>query len=198
MILGLTGSIGSGKTAVAELLIELGGAVIIDADQLVKEMQQPGKRILNEIVSKFGKQVLQADGTLNRKELAAKVFGNAEQLSILNGIIHPAVYEESRRLIEANRDKPLVVLSVPLLFEIEADRLTDKVLTVILDDEIRFERLEKLRGMTRQEAEKRLASQLPEEEKIKRSDFVIDNSGTPAETRDKVKSFLKSIALLSQ
>lgn len=196
MILGLTGSIGSGKSTVARYLKELAGALIIDADELVRRMQQPGERIYEEIVRVFGAEILHEDGTLNRAALGKIVFEDTEKLALLNGIVHPAVFEECQRLIEENQDQKLIVLEVPLLFEIEADRLTDKNMTVTLDDEVRFARLQKERGMTRLEAKKRLAVQMPQDEKVRRSQVIIDNSGTAEETRSEIERFLRDHKLL--
>lgn len=190
MILGLTGSFGSGKSTVAEIISELTGAPVIDADAIVKDLQQPGKPGLTAIVREFGEEYLQPDGSLNRRKLAKLVFQDNAQLDRLNAIIHPLVQEEERQMLHDFRKEPLVVFMVPLLFEVGHHQLCDKVAVVAVAKEVRYERLQQRDGLAPAEVDKRLASQMSQEEKIRRADRVINNSGTLTLTRFQVKQML--------
>jgi dephospho-CoA kinase len=191
VILGLTGSLGSGKSTVASLLAAC-HATVICADELAHEAVRPGGPALEEIATHFGPEVLSPDGSLDRGALAAIVFADAEKRRRLERIIHPRVLQRQRELIREARESPLIVLDVPLLFESGFDRECDRTVTVVVDDEVRLKRLE-LRGMPRPDALARLANQMPQEAKAARSDHVIDNSGTLAETRHQVAELLRQL-----
>ena len=192
MILGLTGSIGSGKTFVSEQFARLGAAVIC-ADALAREVIEPGTPALKEIIAEFGLEVVTDAGELDRRKMASVVFGSPEKRKKLERIIHPRVRQRELELIAEHRDQSLIILEIPLLFESGADDLCDKVLVVTVDDEVRAERLAENRGMTRDEVESRLAAQMPEAEKVERADFVIDNSGTRQETVLQVESLHRQL-----
>jgi dephospho-CoA kinase len=187
MLLALTGGIASGKSTVARRLAEL-GAVVVDADAIAREVVEPGTPGLAQIVEAFGPDVLSADGSLNRPALGAIIFADAESRAILNDITHPAVWRRSRELfaaaLEADPDA-VVVYDVPLLVtETGASRVDefDSVIVVSADDEERVRRLVEDRGMDVVEARRRIASQVPESERLAIADHVIDANGTLEET----------------
>jgi dephospho-CoA kinase len=185
LAVGLTGGIGSGKSTVSTLLAER-GATIVDADLVVRELQQPGQPVLAAIVERFGPGVLAADGTLDRPALAAIVFSDPEALADLNGIVHPAVNDEIRRRVQAVADQPgVIVLDVPLLLE---GRGYDVKAVIVVDVpiEVAVERLVGSRGMDEADVRARMARQATREERLAHADFVIDNSGDLELTRAQV------------
>lgn len=177
LLVGLTGGIGSGKSAVSTRLEAL-GARVIDADAIVHELQQPGEPVFDAMVDHFGDEVVADDGTLDRGAVAAKVFGDDEQLAALNAIVHPAVGAEiARRLEAAAATDDVVVLDVPLLVESGRDDLAALVV-VDVDPDLALRRLVERRGMDEADARARMARQASREERLARADRVIDNSGT--------------------
>ncbi|MEQ8822547.1 MAG: dephospho-CoA kinase [Sumerlaeia bacterium] len=183
MILGLTGSIGSGKTFVGDLLEEF-GAKRICADRIAREVVAPGSPALQEIAAEFGPAVIGPKGELDRAVVARIVFQDPLRRQALEAIIHPRVRKREEEFVERWRDHPLIILEIPLLFETGAEDLCDKVLVVTVDEEVRFRRLEASRGMTREDIASRLKTQMPQEEKVRRADFFIDNSHSQQSTRD--------------
>ena len=175
---GLTGNIGSGKSSVARLFAERGAAVI-DADVLAREATED-PAVLQEIAATFGNEVLE-DGALNRAALAARVFDDPDARAALNAIIHPWVAREreARNEALAARVSPpaVVVHDVPLLFEVGLDAEMDKTVVVDAPLELRIARVVARSGLTADEVRSRDAAQLPLAEKVRRADFVIDNSG---------------------
>ena len=177
LLIGLTGGIGSGKSTVSALL-GARGAVIIDADAITRELQQPGTEVFSAIVERFGTEILAADGTLDRAAVADLVFNDPDALKDLTGIVHPAVgLEIARRLEAAQNTDHLVVLDVPLLVESGRDDMAGLVV-VDVDPEIAIARLVEQRGMRESDARARMANQVPREERLAKADVVIDNSGT--------------------
>lgn len=179
ILVGLTGGIGSGKTTVSAMLAAR-GAVIIDADQITRELQAPGSPVLAEIVDAFGEDVLDPSGVLDRPALAAKVFGDPEALATLNKIVHPAVGREMAARLEAQRASDnVVILDIPLLVENPREGLCG-TLVVDLPLEAAVERLVSQRNMDRNDAEARIARQATREARVAIADRVIDNSGNLA------------------
>jgi dephospho-CoA kinase len=195
MVLGITGGIASGKTTVAQAFQAL-GAVVVSADVLAREIVRPGTKALQQIAEYFGCQVLREDGTLNRQLMADMVFDDDQARMALNGITHPAIAALARtRLREAEQGgAALVIYDAPLLFEVGADRQVDKVLVVKVDAEVQLARLMARDGINRQQALARIAAQMPQEEKVARADFVIDNSGTAKETQVQVRSLMERLS----
>jgi len=197
IIAGLTGTIGTGKSAVSNMFREL-GAFIIDADKLSHEVVEPGKKAWKEIIDNFGREVLNDDQTINRQKLADIVFSNKEKLQILNSIVHPAVLAEDARLVEEQRGKNpqgLVINDIPLLFELGPElmsQLADIIIVVYCSPEVQLKRLID-RGMTEADALNRIKSQIPIQEKVKSADFVINNDGTPEETRQQVRQIYNTL-----
>ena len=177
---GLTGNVAAGKSTVAELFRRW-GATIIDADEIVRELQAPGGAVLATIVERFGPQVLTADGALDRPALRARVLAEPEALAALNAIVHPAVAARRRELLAdaRRRGDPIVVSDIPLLFEADDPDGFDAVLLVDAPAAVRQARLVE-RGLPPHEAERLMAAQQPAAEKRARSDFVIDNDGDRA------------------
>lgn len=183
-LIALTGGIASGKSTIASRLAEH-GAVVVDADAIVRDVQAPGSRVLAEIAGEFGSEVLAADGALDRAALATIVFGDAAALQRLNGIVHPAVRAESQRRFEAarrERSDAVVVYDVPLLVEARVDDPWDEIVVAHAPADVRRERLQRLRGMSADEAERRIRSQVDDDARLAIADVVIDTGGDLAET----------------
>jgi dephospho-CoA kinase len=184
LLVGLTGGIASGKSVVAARFAEH-GAVVVDADAIAREVVEPGTPALARIAAEFGPGVIAADGSLDRAALGAIVFGDAAKLAILNGITHPAVLELSqRRFAEAGAADPdaVVIYDVPLLSEVRGKAEFDVVVVVSAPEETRIERMVSLRGMSRDEAERRIRSQVSDEERRALADHIIESGGTLDET----------------
>jgi dephospho-CoA kinase len=176
LLVGLTGGIGSGKSTVSAALAAR-GAVVVDADAIVRELQEPGTPVLAAMVERFGAGILRDDGTLDRQAVADLVFADAEALADLNAIVHPAVGAEIARRLEAEAaGDRIVVLDVPLLVESGRGDLAG-LIVVDTDPEVAVERLVSHRGFTEADARARIAKQASREERRARADVVIDNSG---------------------
>jgi dephospho-CoA kinase len=175
ILVGLTGGIGSGKSTVSALLVDR-GAVIVDADAITRELQQPGQPVLAAIVERFGDQVRSPDGTLDRPKLASIVFGDPEALAALNAIVHPAVGAEVLRRIDEHRGTDaVVVLDIPLL--VEGGRYAVQAVVVVdVEPEIAIGRLVGQRGMDESDARARMARQATREDRLAKATRVIDNS----------------------
>lgn len=183
-LIALTGGIASGKSTIARRLAEK-GAVVVDADQIVRDVQAPGTPVLASIAQTFGAEVIAADGSLDRGALGAKVFGDAGQLAQLNAIVHPAVRAESqRRFDEAMSAEPatVVVYDVPLLVEARVDDPWDLIVVAHAPADERRRRLVDLRGMTQDAAQARIDAQVSDERRLAVADVVIDTAGTLAQT----------------
>ena len=175
--IGLTGSIGSGKSTVASLLVER-GAVLIDADAIVREIQQPGMPVFSAMVERWGDGIVAEDGTLDRQAVADRVFGDADELAALNAIVHPVVVDEMTRRREALAGTDAtVVLDIPLLIESGHDGLAG-IIVVDVDPELAVERLMTHRGFTEADARERIARQASRTDRLARADMVVDNSGS--------------------
>lgn len=193
LIVGLTGSFGSGKSAVAGLFEDY-GVPAVDADQLSKEAVEPGRPALAEIVREFGPEVLGPDGRLDRPAVAKLVFADPERRRRLTAIIHPRVWEAQAEFLRRNAAEPMVVLEIPLLLEVSGRRLVNEILVVAVRENIRFSRL-KRRGFSEKEVIARLGSQMPQARKIELADVVIDNNGDLEAARGKVEAYLASRGL---
>jgi dephospho-CoA kinase len=177
LVVGLTGGIGSGKSTVSEGLAER-GAVVIDADAIVRELQVPGGAVLAAMVERFGPEILRSDGNLDRQRVADRVFADPAELEALNAIVHPAVGEEIRRRVEEQRGTDrVVVLDIPLLVERSAYE-TAGTIVVDVDPEIAVERLVAARGFTEPDARARIANQASRADRLAVADFVISNDGS--------------------
>lgn len=183
-LIALTGGIASGKSTIARRLAEL-GAVVVDADQIVRDVQSPGSEVLARIEDAFGADVISADGALDRAALGAKVFGDPEQLARLNAIVHPAVRAESQRRFEAAaaaEPDGVVVYDVPLLVEARVDDPWDLIVVAHAPAQERRRRLVELRGMAEQAAQERIDAQVSDERRLAIADEVVDTSGSLEQT----------------
>jgi dephospho-CoA kinase len=181
LAVGLTGGIGAGKSAVADLLVAR-GAVLIDADQVARDVVKPGGPAYQPLIDRFGPGILAADGTIDRKALAAVAFADEETRQELNAITHPAIglaMIESRDALEDS--DAIVVLAIPLLTAAHRDTVKlHEVVVVDAPTDVALERLLTQRGFDRADAEARIRSQVSREERIKEADYVVDNSGDRA------------------
>jgi dephospho-CoA kinase len=183
-LVALTGGIASGKSTIARRLAEH-GAVVVDADQLVREVQAPGSPVLAAIAEAFGERMLRPDGSLDRAALGTRVFGDDAAIAQLNAIVHPAVRAESaRRFAEAFAADPgaVVVYDVPLLVEARAADPWQLVVVAHAPADVRAQRLVELRGLSPADAAARLASQVPDEARLRIADVVIDTAGSIDDT----------------
>ncbi len=183
-LIALTGGIASGKSTIARRLAEL-GAVVVDADQIVRDVQSPGSDVLARISETFGDDVISADGALDRAALGAKVFGDRTLLEQLNAIVHPAVRAESQRRFDAAAsDDPsaVVVYDVPLLVEARVDDPWDLIVVAHAPAAVRRSRLVELRGFDERAAQERIDAQVSDERRLAIADVVIDTAGTLDET----------------
>ncbi len=178
IVVALTGGIGAGKSSVSRRLTDR-GAVVIDADQIVKELQRPGEPVFDAMVARWGQGILSDDGGLDRQAVAAIVFADADELRALNELVHPAVRSAmTARLDELAAVAGVVVLDIPLLAEGDAQkRGASAVIVVDCPIELAIDRLVESRGFDRVDAESRVAAQATREERLALADFVIDNSG---------------------
>ena len=194
-LVALTGGIASGKSTIARRLAEH-GAVVVDADQLVRQVQQPGSPVLAAIAETFGERMLRPDGSLDRAALGSRVFGDDAAIARLNGIVHPAVRAESaRRFEEAFAADPgaVVVYDVPLLVEARADDPWELIVVAHAPEDVRRRRLVELRGMTETDAAARLASQVPDDERLRIADVVVDTAGSLESTERQVDELWGSL-----
>ena len=177
-VIGLTGGIASGKSTVAAMLKEYGFPVI-DADQLARDAVLPGTSGLRQIVSAFGSEVMKEDGSLDRTVLGEKVFSDPSARKVLESILHPAIKELAQKCLEQLRREgvPVVFYMAPLLIEAGVTDRVDEIWIVYVSREIQLERVRKRDAISREDAEKRLAAQMPMDEKRGYGRVVIDNSG---------------------
>lgn len=184
--IGLTGGIAAGKTLVADELERL-GATIIDADVLARQVVEPGTQGLADVVSRFGENVLRADGTLDRARLGDVVFQDDTARADLNAIIHPRVRAEAQRIEESSPAHGVVVHVIPLLVETGQQDSFDGVIVVDVPTALQLERLMRRNGLSEQQARDRINAQVSREERLAASDWVIDNSGETRSTLQAVR-----------
>lgn len=195
-IIGLTGGIACGKSTISLTLREL-GAVIVDGDVLSRELTADGGAALPAIRERFGDSVFHEDGTLNRRALGSVIFGDEDARAALDDIMQPLLLTLIRRDIESARvhGAEICVLDMPLLYEKGLDKLCDRVWCAYIPRETQLMRLMERDGFTREEAEQRLASQLPAIEKANRADIVIDTSGPIQYTkRDIIELYAREVS----
>ena len=200
---GLTGGIASGKSAVGAMFVAL-GAHRIDADLLAHELMQPGQPVYDQVVKHFGPSILNDDSTINRGRLAALAFGAPTRVQELNRIVHPAVIRRQEEWMdEVGRKDPqaVAIVEAALIFEAGAAKGFDRLVVVTCGEDQRVERFAQRMNLTRtaaqQEVQRRLAAQLPDAEKIKLADFVIDNSGSLISTNQQVVEIFQKLCALS-
>lgn len=186
IILGLTGSFGTGKTFVASIFKAL-GAKIIDADKIARKAIKKGSTTYKRIVDAFGDDILDEGRNINRRRLAGIVFDNKNNLNRLNEIVHPEVIREIKERIEGARSKDIVIIDAPLLIEANLANVVDKLIVVKSSMSNQIDRCMSKFGISEEDILKRINSQIPLERKARMADFVIDNDGTKAETKKQVR-----------
>ena len=182
-IIGITGGIASGKSTVTEFLRQQGYQVI-DADQVVHELQEPGGRLYQALLSAFGPAILQEEGRLDRPKLGAMIFGNTELLAQSSQIQNRIIREEL---------EDIFFMDLPLLFELQYEDWFDQIWLVDVTVETQLSRLMTRNALSQDEAEKRIAAQLSLQEKRKRADVLIDNNGSLEETRQQIRNALQKL-----
>lgn len=191
VIVGITGGIGAGKGVAAEFFRKR-GAAIIDADEIARELMQPGSRMLGEVVGEFGPGMLREDGSLDRRGLAKRVFGDSDAVRKLNAIAHPPIKDEiGRRINELRRGggARVVFLVAPLLLEAGLGEAVDRVLVMRCEEEERVRRVMARDGISGEEVRQRMGAQMAAEEQAGRADWVVDSTGG----RDEVYQRLQAI-----
>ncbi|MBD7966986.1 dephospho-CoA kinase [Paenibacillus gallinarum] len=197
MNIGLTGGIASGKSSVSKLLVSL-GAILIDADQIAREVMLPGHPVLAAVAKQFGQVVLLEDGSLNRKKLGELVFNHPDQLQALNQITHPAIRQEMRdrkHKFEVQFPGRLIVSDIPLLYESGLEDGYEQIMLVYVPRKIQLERLMKRDGLDKDQAIRRLEAQMDIEEKKQKADIIIDNSGDFEDTKKQILAFWRDAGL---
>lgn len=183
-LIGLTGGIGSGKSTVAQLLVEQGWA-LVDADRIARDIVEPGQPALAELAEAFGEDILCADGSLDRGLLASRAFASREKTDLLNSITHPRIHEETQARFAAARraGEEFVVYDMPLLVDNGLHKDMDATIVVDVDVEERVRRLVEFRGLEEDDARRRIAAQIPDDVRRAAADVLIDNNG-PREALD--------------
>lgn len=187
--IGLTGSIGSGKSTVSGFFKKL-GAIVIDADQVSRQVVEPGSPALKELTVAFGENILNPDGSLNRTLVAEIVFNSDEKRELLNSIIHPMIFNEINSTIEEYREKgtEIIILEAALILEKKGlIKLIDKLIVISIDEETQKKRLEGRGDLSKEQINARINSQLTNNEKIKHADYIIDNNQDLVNTREQVR-----------
>ena len=193
-VLGLTGGIGSGKSMVLSMFANL-GAEVIDADQLAREVVQPGQPALEEIATAFGRDMLMPDGRLDRGKLARIIFADPVARARLNAITHPRIQERMATEMALRGSRPgLLIVDIPLLYENDRSDTVESVIVVWVDAKTQLRRLTERDGLTPDEARQRIAAQMPLDEKRARADLVVDNSGSRENTRRQVEAIYRRFA----
>ena len=190
MFIGVTGGVGAGKSTILQILEDKYNAHIIMADDVARELMNKGKASYRAIVKEFGDDILREDGEIDRQKLAEIVFQDEEKLNKLNSIVHPlvrkAIVKEQKQVNKKDPDR-LIVLEAALLIEAGYKEILDELWGVIVQKEIRIQRLMDSRGYTREKSESIIANQLSDEEFREHCDFIIDNSGTLEDTTEQIR-----------
>ena len=205
LIVGLTGGISSGKSTVLKIFRKLGSRTI-DADEIAHKLTKSNTRVLQEIVRKFGQEVLNRNGTLNRKRLADIIFRDRRKRKQLNAIMHPKIIAEIKRKIRqfkkraerrelrgSGRKKNILVVDIPLLFEAKLEYLVDKTILVYVPQKVQIERLRRDDNLTVKEARARLNAQIPIYKKKKYADYIINGNLNPLRLQKQVESVWKDL-----
>jgi len=199
MVLGITGSIASGKSYVSAIFKEF-GVPVVSADDLARAVVEPGRPTLQALRQRFGEAIITTHGELDRARLAEIIFADHAARRDLNQIIHPAIAALAELTLQQlkNAGKRLIVYEAPLLFEAGAENRVDAVLMVSIDPELQRRRLARRDGIDNAAVTARIAAQMPQEEKVARADYVIDNSGSRAKTRAQVSALYHQLTVTCQ
>jgi len=200
VIIGLTGGIGSGKSSVAEMFKDE-GAYVIDFDYLARVVVEPDTPAWRDIVDYFGQEILSPDRTLNRSKLAEIVFSDTQSRKAMEGFTHPRIFEKKDTLlkdIKKKDPKAIVIVDVPLLFELSLNKNFDKIILVYVSRDVQIERAIKRDAFLKEEVEIRLKAQTPIEKKTLLSDYIINNEGSLKNTRDQVRKVIHELQKLKK
>jgi len=192
-IIGLTGGIGTGKSTVSRFLKEQNFA-IVDADLISRQVVEPGMPLLKELEDAFGSEIINDDGSLNRKGLAAIVFNDVEQRKLMDSIMHKEILAEMRRVMEDYQQQNIhqgIIIDAPLLFEIGLEKWCDQVWLVTADMDVRIQRVCVRDNAKPEEVEARIRNQMSDDEKRRLSDDILDNSGTLEDLHKQISDLLK-------
>lgn len=198
LIVGLTGGISSGKSTVLKIFKNF-GCKTIDADEIAHQLTRPGTKVLREIVRKFGQEVLNKKGTLNRKKLAEAIFRDRQKRKSLNAIMHPKIIAEMKKRIKgvqkltAQSRRKIVLVDMPLLFEAKLEYLVDKIILVYVPQKIQIERLQRDDNLTFKEAKARISTQTPLYKKKKYADYIINGDLDSTSLRKQVELIWKQL-----
>jgi len=190
VIIGITGSFGSGKTTVSKMFKRL-GAYVIDADKVCHSLMLPSKKVYKKIVRNFGKDILKKDKTINRKVLAGVVFKKESALGLLNKIVHPEAIREIKNIVRSNKKRKVIVVDAALLLESGFYKDMDKLVVIKTKKDKQVKRLALSKGMEKSQILQRLKMQDPLKKKLALADFIIDNNGTKKKTFIQVKKIWK-------
>jgi len=196
---GLTGGLASGKSFVARELAEL-GCLVIHADELGHRVLDPGGESYDAVVAEFGREILNSDGTINRRTLAGLVFNRPERLEKLNSLVHPPVRARTERLIDefaARHPNGIAVIEAAILIETGSSRKYDRLIVAVCSEEQQIERAMARDHLTRGEVLDRLSRQMPLAEKVKYADYVIDTSGTKEHTIEQTRKVFEALRSLN-
>ena len=196
---GLTGGIASGKSTVGRMFGEL-GCKVIDSDRITRELFKPGNPVNAKVAETFGPRVLASDGSINRAVLAELVFQNPDQRQKLNSIVHPAIKQRQNEFLSqaaADDARAIGIVEAALIVEVGTYRDYDKLIVVTCSPNVQRERLRERSGLTPEQIESRITSQMPMEEKVKVADFVIDNSGDIGSTRQQVVEVYRQLRAIA-
>ncbi|HZT59602.1 MAG TPA: dephospho-CoA kinase [Pyrinomonadaceae bacterium] len=200
LCVGLTGSIAVGKSFVAGVLAGL-GCRVLDADDAARRVVEPGTRGLGAVAEAFGREVLGADGTLDRAKLGSIVFGDEAKRKLLNSILHPLIIEEQDEVLktwEAEDPRGIAVVDAALMIESGGYKRFDKLVVAHCRAGVQLERLMRRNNLSREEAERRIAAQMPQAEKLRYADFSVDTSGTFDETKRQVEEVYEALRALAE
>ncbi|MBU1061942.1 MAG: dephospho-CoA kinase [Candidatus Omnitrophica bacterium] len=192
MVVGVTGSFGSGKTTVAKMFAEL-GAYVIDADTIAHSLMMPGKEVYKEIVRHFGNRILRRNRKIDREKLAEFVFKEKPKLRLLNRLVHPGVIKRINEIIMVNGKKRIVVIDAALLVETGFYKKIDRLIVVRCNRNKQVERVFSAKGKTKKDIQQRIKMQAPLKKKLVRADFIIDNSASITKTRVQVERIWKQL-----
>ena len=193
-LIGLTGGIGSGKSTVVQLLVRHCWE-LVDADQIARDIVEPGQPALTELAQAFGEDILQEDGSLDRGLLASRAFSSREKTAVLNSITHPRINEETQARFDAARrgGADFVVYDMPLLVDKGLHKDMDATIVVDVDAEERVRRLVAYRGLDEEDARRRIAAQIPDDVRRAVADFIIDNNGPREALDEQVKGVVEKL-----
>lgn len=198
LIIGLTGSIASGKSTVSKMFDDF-TIPVVDADKISREVVTPGEAAYEKVIHTFGKEIVQEDQMIDRKKLGAIIFSDEAKRQQLNNIVHPAVREKmlEQRDSFVSEGAKCVVLDIPLLFESKLTHFVDKIMVVYVDENTQLARLMERDGSEEEEAMQRIQSQIPVSEKAKLADAIIDNNGTTDESYQQLRVILTDWNILA-